>query len=202
MPISNKYNCIFVHIPKTAGTSIESVFGMHGDRLNVGIKPYLNQKSDYDNLFGNNLQHLTAFEIKSKIQNYSDFYKFSFVRNPWDKFVSVTLWEGPKTKVNKNMSKDQFKKKALNKMKFAKLHYMPQVDYIFHSGSLLVDFVGKFENLEEDFQKVCDSLNVNFKLEYRMKVDHKPYQEYYNQEMIDFVSDFYSKDIEYFGYDF
>jgi hypothetical protein len=40
VPVSHKHNCIFIHIPKTAGTSIEASLGMHGDLNFVGYKPY------------------------------------------------------------------------------------------------------------------------------------------------------------------
>ena len=53
MPISSDYNCIFVHIPKTAGTSIEAALGMHGDLKKIGILPNPDQKKDTSLLFGN-----------------------------------------------------------------------------------------------------------------------------------------------------
>ncbi len=70
MPISSDYNCIFVHIPKTAGTSIEAALGMHGDIKTIGVLPQTNQKKDTSLLFGDYLQHYTAMQIKECVTNY------------------------------------------------------------------------------------------------------------------------------------
>jgi len=70
-------------------------------------------------------------------------------------------------------------------------------------GKLLVDFVGKFENLQHDFDVICDRINhARFQIPHKNKTIHRPYWEYYDQQSIDLVHRMHHRDIEYFGYKF
>lgn len=202
MPISSKYNCIFVHIPKTAGTSIEAALGMHGDLKTIGILPQTNQKKDTSRLFGDYLQHYTAMQIKECVTNYEDYFKFTFVRNPWDRFVSAVMFNGGiKENLKKDISCEDFKKNALRKIENNGIHYKPQLDYILEHRKLpLVDFIGRFENIQTDFEFICNKLNTPIKLENRMKTPHRHYTYYYDDELKNLVAEKYKKDIEYFNY--
>jgi hypothetical protein len=202
MPISQKYKCIFIHIPKTAGTSIEHALEMHGDKDFIGIKPYINQKQDYDSFFGGGLQHCTVSQLAKMIDNFDDYFKFSFVRNPFDRAVSAVSFLGGGLKnCHKPLTKERFEefiKKGIPNTG----HFISQYDFLSSGERALVDFVGKYENLERDFGFVCDKLGVNKTLEHRMKSTHAPYWSYYSQETLEIVAEKYAKDIEHFGYEF
>ena len=94
MPISRS-NCLFVHIPKCAGTSVEVALGIADEYPAIGVTP-THTEPDFSKLFGGGLQHLTIREI---IKNYtvnlynSYTYSFSIIRDPVDRFVSYFLWK-------------------------------------------------------------------------------------------------------------
>ena len=241
MPISHKYKVIFIHIPKTGGTSIEYALGMHGYRDLVGEKPYFNQKRNWDTLFGKGLQHMTIEELKAIVDRFNferyhnlgyvkwkwdvchflfnqyflpkrihprnkvftEYFKFSFVRNPYDRLVSSFCWY-QEFILKKHGEISDFHKFLVDLEGGSKLindtHFKPQYVYLMSGEKLLVDDIYHFETLEEDFYKLYQKLGVNKKLPHRMKGNHDEYLLYYTEEIKKIAYTIYKKDFEYFGY--
>ncbi|WP_309495539.1 sulfotransferase family 2 domain-containing protein [Sulfurovum sp.] len=192
---TKEHKCIFIHIPKTAGTSIWRVL--------------LKNKTKRDHI------PYSAF-LSADPEKFNSYYKFTFVRNPWDRLVSgyeYLLQGGNKTGdlyfQDLFMKKyDTFDKFVLNYLDKDKIHehglFGPQYLYIYdYKGKCQVDFVGRFENIEQDFLKVVKHLNINDKLPHTNKSKRNDYTSYYtNKEVLNKVSDLYKKDIELFNYTF
>ena len=152
------------------------------------------------------LNHLTLNQIiNSKLPshiNLKEYFKFTFVRNPWDKVISECFCPHIQLifKDCKTISDKIKKVYSLSTTGYGN-HCRNQLAFVL--ADLPMDFIGKFENLQEDFNFICDRLGINHQeLPIKNKSNHKHYTEYYNDETKDIIADTYAKDIEYFGYEF
>jgi hypothetical protein len=226
--ICREHNCLFVHIPKTAGQSIEQFFmNLFNLDWEHDREKLLLQRNDDPQRGTEKLAHLSASEYVDSSylsrEEFAGFFKFSFVRNPWDRILSEYRYRN----YFQHLS---FRDFVLNKLpkpgwddKYR--HVMPQYDMLHdRQGNLLVDFVGRFETLQQDFDRVCTHLDiVESNLPHRNRSDKKSRglkrkirnilymngenhiqhgAEFYDQETRDAVASYYRKDIETFGYSF
>jgi hypothetical protein len=138
-------------------------------------------------------------------EQYDAYFTFSFVRNPWSRFVSLYRATGFNMRFQfKLFVLYEFKKMGLE---YYSWFFSPQSDFIIdEEGNPLVDFIGKFENLQNDFSHVCGQIGIPVtELSHTNKSKTKipkPWQDYYDDETKEFVGDFYQRDIDLFGYEF
>jgi chondroitin 4-sulfotransferase 11 len=182
--ISDQLKCIFVEVPKTGSSSIRAIIG-------EPHRPHLN------------ISQLASLVDPLKFKAY---FKFGFVRNPWDRAVSLyERREG--MQLRNQMSFEGF----IDWMKFASstcIHPVPhryQLDwFVDGSGNVLVDFIGRFERLNSDWRLVRTRLGINADLpEINVNPDRpRDYTKYYTDSTKKIVRDRFAVDIEYFGYEF
>jgi hypothetical protein len=219
-----QYNCLFVHVPKTAGQSVENYFLSKLD-MSWAERSELLLKPNSDRTLGpERLAHLYAHEYIDmgyvSRQTFQELYKFTFVRNPFDRLVS-------EYKYRKLDVRHSFKDFVLNRLPSDEFlndtrHIVPQSRYLFDENeALLVDFVGRFENLNQDFATICEALNFDdrvlpyvnkTKRSYSVKDKVKrflvsggeknSYRDYYDQSLVKTVSRIYEEDLNNFNYDF
>jgi chondroitin 4-sulfotransferase 11 len=188
-----KEQFVFIHIPKCGGNSITS---------------------DHFRNFSHDLRNENFKYFKDSYERSLSKFSFTFVRNPWDRLVSSYeyLKNGgnctldAEDYLNLFSKYENFKEMVLNweEVFFDQIHFKSQSDWICdNDGNIIVDFVGKFENLQQDFDIVCDRMQIpRKKLPHTNKTNHKHYTEYYDDEIREIVAKKYARDIEYFGYKF
>jgi hypothetical protein len=222
MLLSHKYKFIFVKTRKTAGTSMEISLSRYCGPDDI-ITPFLNPEDEAFrrelNIFPRNdlvplrryrgreilkwlrgwrlryWDHMPAKQIKRFIGDeiYNTYYKFCFERNPWDKVISYYHWENRKHKYPS--LDDFFSRKPLC------------TDYSKYSinGDIAVDFIGRYENLMEDLQAVCQRLGIPFdgwmpraKASYRK--DKREYRDILTLPQKEFIDRCFEKEIQLFHY--
>ncbi len=214
--ISHKHKCIFIHIPKTAGSSIERALMQSSGEFRFFKPEDFNVEKLPPHVYGYNginrwdIKHLPARFLKD---SYNDYFKFCFVRNPWDLVVSCYFWWIQQTKM-------EFRKlqgKLLEKIGFTNYAVSCYTDYIneiFHCGmgqcywimdednkTAIVDYIGHFENLQEDFNTVCEIVGIEkIQLATVNKSEHKPFYEYYDDTVAKLIEYKYMWDVKRFGY--
>ena len=191
----NKF--IFMGNPKTALKSM--THGILYDRIIVRNKK--NHKKDWH-------EKIDTYTIK----NIENIFKFTFVRNPYDRTVSAffflkQIWQSKKHRKELIIKNDEtFEDFIINKFSVQgtgiNLHFLPQHRFVTINNIMFIDFIGKFENLTNDWKYVASKINANPNLPHINKSNHKNYKDYYTEETKQIVAKIYEKDIKLFNYKF
>jgi len=156
------------------------------------------------------LQHLLAQQVRQEVgvDVFDEYFKFSFVRNPWDKAVSQFLFmrKIPFLRKYIGMSKNAEFKKYLSLIQQKKhVQWEPQSAFLENeNGEILVDFIGRFENYENDVRSLLLQLQISGidEIPHRKRASRAHYRDYYDAESEEMVRDIYQQDIVKFNYEF
>lgn len=213
--VSHKYKCIFIHIPKTGGETVASLF---------------------DNEDSNIPKHANARQIKSFLGEkvWAKYFKFTVVRNPYDMAVSMYS-HLRKPLYQQEVIKKKYGKKVLNPVKACATacnnsfknycvevfkekqvqdeelrqswpvsYFQNQTDWItVDQDKIKLDFVIRYENLNKDLSYVLDNLNITYtEIPNKNISKHNHYSKYYTKQTKNIVAQHYQKDLEYLEYFF
>jgi chondroitin 4-sulfotransferase 11 len=203
MLVNKDQNFLFVHIQKTAGTSITH------ELLDVVGTEHLYYPHSL-------LKHVPL------TPSYRDMFVFGFVRNPWDRLVSwynMSLKKGPINSFHKytldnsnNFSEfmrclevveEEMDGYISNSIYYKSLKFN-QIEYLSDANDqVLAKFIGRFESLQDDMNLLSQLLQIPFKpLKMINNNLHNDYRMYYKDKDIEWVAKTYEKDINYFNYSF
>ena len=143
--------------------------------------------------------HMSAFEVRARIGEavFGSYFKFCFERNPWDRMVSSFFWQRSRIR---NCPQD-FESYIRN--------WRARENYELYTfnNKVIVDFVGRYENLDRDWPYALSKTGIGHPLELgRAKSNWRPkdssYRDYYNAETRDIVAKRYAATIDLLGYTF
>ena len=153
---------------------------------------------------GEQTRHVESSWIKENIfpkkgLDWDEYFKFGFVRNPWDRELSNYFFNGGKLKPPEDVSFKEFLNVHLFKGGQINITNIPQCDYLID-----VNYVARFENYIEEVKYLFNRIDVPMPqpLMHINKTEHKPYWEYYDDADIIKVEEWYKKDIEMYNYEF
>jgi hypothetical protein len=217
MLLSYRYNFLFVHIAKTGGTSVRAA-----------LAPLRWRDPMYWLMFPcHRLSHLTGHRLGTKFPRhakviaakemlpnevFAKLFKFAFVRNPWD--LQVSSWHHiRRERPHLLAGHDDF-------ASFLRWKLDPERPYQFHldtsiesqadylvdlHGNVMVDFIGRYENLVNDFATACQRIGVDPPaLPHRRQATdrQRDYRSYYDSHTVALVAKHFSRDIDLLGYSF
>lgn len=185
--INKEHKMIFIHHPKCGGSSIRKLLDFRPDRrFPIGTPQHSG--------------HWYIQDILKRNPWAKDYFSFSFIRNPFaieiSRYFYIKWWRHhPYHKIAKENEFKDFLKKSNNEIRnFSRM----RID-----NKVAVDYVGRIETFEKDLSFLCNKANiplVDIPKENSRTPNH--YTEYYDDETINIVSEFYKQDLEEFGYKF
>ncbi len=194
MPFCDDKKVIFLHVPKTGGTTIKRIFDI---QLLHDSNPATNPSP----------QHLTCKMLREYIGNkkYSDYYKFVFVRNPWARILSSYFWRQTLPKKRPILPFNEFinnVEQVVGRQQYYDQefgdHFIPQVEYTSD-----VDDIFRFEDFANGIEKIASRLGVTIvKIPPKKPKYYDNYWEYYNDYTRKVVARVYRNEIHEFGYFF
>lgn len=204
--ISKTKKFVFCHIPKTAGSSIRRT--LMGFQFN---RPETPQE-----------WHENMSDTKKRVpeEEFNQMFKFTFVRNPWERLVSTYNFICSKPiRPGENIPQEHYKAVGFKKWLLEEEFFVPNnipltpdmvpmqrrtlVDWIDDkNGECLIDFFGRFETVDKDFAFVCERIGISAPTLPKVQVGPKakPYRDMYDQETLEYVGETFKKDIERFNF--
>lgn len=217
MLISHDRRFLFFHVAKVAGLSLREALSPYVAepekfKIRRPIKYVNGELNPLYVIWDSTLIHATAMATRKEFGDsiFKSYFKFAFVRNPWDWQVSMYHFILKETahihheRVKALPGFAEYLEWMINEKKpFARGATRFQKDMVCdENGEVIVDFIGRFENLTDDFSYVCSHLGLDANIPYLNKSVHRSYQSYYNDQTRQLVAEYAKEDIDLFGYHF
>jgi hypothetical protein len=207
MIVSSRHRFVFVAIPKTGTHSVRQAL-----RDEMGpddweqVKLFVDKAAPIPELARIGHGHITLAQLRPHLPaaEFDSFFKFAFVRNPFDRFVSFCSFM---TRANDAFERDPqgvmrhilFTSPPLNHVLFVPQHlFVTDGD-----GTMLADEIGRVETMQESYDRICERIGIDSRpLGRANSSKREDYRRYYDQQLIDGVARLYARDLDLFGYSF
>ena len=206
MLISDSHKFIYLRMRKVASTSMRDILRPLCIPIPKGRLAHLKSRArlewDYHRYVFRSHDDILSAKYRMPEELFTSYFKFAFVRNPWARLVSEYefLLKRPKhgrhARVKKMSDFSEFIQMQIPRRDAYQSNMLCDKD-----GKLLMDFVGKLENLDQDWQTACTRAGIPYQALPRKNVtERKPYRSYYDSESRQLVAKHWAREIELFEY--
>ncbi|MBC7669228.1 MAG: sulfotransferase family 2 domain-containing protein [Gemmatimonadaceae bacterium] len=208
MIISHRHRFIFAAVPKTGTHSVRQALREQlGDEDVEQVGLFVDKRFPWEDLAAIRHGHLSLRQVRPYLgeEVFSGYFKFAFVRNPFDRFVSYCAFM--------LRGGDDFQRRPRDMMRHFLFEEPPEGHVLFQpqasllvgedGETLLTDMVGRVENMQGAYDAICARLGIaNRPLDRVNGSQRGDYRPYYDQTLIDGVAARYAQDLDLFGYTF
>ena len=209
MLISDSHRFVFVKMRKTAGSSMAAILEKYANPIPTDLpsraRSRMRLDRDYHHRVYRAHDELRIAEKLMPPELFESFFKFCFVRNPWDRLVSEYEFLRRNTRHKRHAKVAAMRGIGEFIRMQASRWDAHQVNMVSgKAGKVLIDFAGKFENLEEDWRQVCETLRIPHEALPVLKGSGRntDYRAYYSDADAERVAHHWRRDIQAFGYAF
>lgn len=200
LSINKKF--LFIHLPKTAGNSIQERIKAHSEDeivcindIQDGIERF-EVRNNYEGLH----KHSSLADYKNALplDLFNQLFVFTTIRSPWDRMISYYF--SPHRKVTE-WNRSDFIKLVTQAKKLSELLKLGNEsdDEAFENAS----FILRFESIEEDFKTLTEKLGIGYlPLNQRNRSQRSGFKQYYDDELRDMVAEKFAAEIRYGQYEF
>jgi Sulfotransferase family len=207
MIVSHLHRFIFVAVPKTGTHSVRQALRSHiGPEDWEQARLFVEKQAPIPELARLGHGHLSFQDVRPHLgeEEFASYFKFAFVRNPFDRFISYCAFA-----TSREGTFERDPKRVMRHLLFvapphSHLIFKPQFTFLCApDGQLQADFLGKVEKMQQSYDEVCNRLGIgNSPLDHANRSRRGDYRDYYDQELIDGVARIYARDLELFDYDY
>jgi len=207
MIVSHRHRFVFAAVPKTGTHAVRQALREQlgeEDVEQVGL--FVNKRFPWSDLAAIQHGHLSLQQVRPYLGEdaFTRYFKFAFVRNPFDRFVSYCAFM--------LRGSDDFQRRPREVMHHFLFVQPPDQHILFQpqaslltgeDGALLADMVGRVEDMQASYDAVCTRIGLRSRPLDRVNETRRgDYRSYYDQTLIDGVARRYAQDLELFGYTF
>ena len=206
MIISFKHKFVFAAVPKTGTHAVRRALREHlGPEDIEQVRLFVEKTFPIPELAQLQHGHLGLEQLRPHLppEQFDSFFKFAFVRNPFERFISYCAFM--------TRFKGQFAANPHRVMTFyvqnpqwQHILFQPQYTVVADgSGRLLTDYLGRVETMQQSYDEIAARIGIrSTQLEKVNASTHRDYRDYYTPALVDAVGKLYARDLELFGYEF
>lgn len=208
MIVSHRHRFIFAAVPKTGTHSVRQALREQMDEADVEqVGLFVKKSFPWQDLAALQHGHLSLRQVRPHLgeATFNDYFKFAFVRNPFDRFVSYCAFMFRGGDVFQERPQDVMRHFLFERPPEGHILFQPQAALLVDDDgrTLLTDAVGRVEDMQASYDAICTRLGLSSRPLDRVNSSRRgDYRCYYDQHLVDAVAARYAQDLQLFGYTF